>query len=81
MNTKFIDIKRSKDELILKVGLLIKTRRNEIGISQEMLGEMSGIGRDYISKLENGRKPGFTFGLIAKVFDALSMDWGEIDKL
>jgi len=81
MNTKFIDIKRSREEMLNKVANFIKTRRTELGISQDLLSEMSGVERAYISRLERGKKPGFTFGIIIKLFKALNIKWAELDKL
>lgn len=80
-HTNYVDIKESETELVEKVAQLIKSRREELGVSQVMLSKLSGVDRAYISRLERGMKPGFTFGIIAKLFTALQIKFAEIDSL
>ena len=49
----------------------IKIYRNKKNLTQEQLGELSGISTDYISELERGKKvPSIKrLDLIAKVLD------------
>lgn len=43
------------DSAILKlVGIAIKTRRAELGLSQEKLAELSGVDRSFICGVERG---------------------------
>lgn len=38
------------------VGLNVKRRRLELGLTQEQLAELSGFSQQYLSDLENGRR-------------------------
>ena len=49
------------------IGVIARTRRLELGMSQEKLADMSGNGTRFISELENGKKT----MQIAKVLDIL----------
>ena len=80
-HTDYVEIQQSETEIVQKVSALIKNRREELGVSQVMLSKLSGIDRAYISRLERGMKPGFTFGIIAKLFTALKIKFKEIDNL
>jgi len=65
--------KRDLYEQELKVELLaeeIKNLRLANDLTQDQLGELIGIQRAQISKLENG-KSNVTIGTLLKVFDAL----------
>jgi len=65
--------KRDVYEQELKVELLaeeIKNLRLANDLTQDQLGELIGIQRAQISKLENG-KSNVTIGTLLKVFDAL----------
>ena len=65
--------KRDVYEQELKVELLaeeIKSLRLANDLTQDQLGEIIGIQRAQISKLENG-KSNVTIGTLLKVFDAL----------
>ncbi len=65
--------KRDEYEQELKVELLaeeIKSLRLENDLTQDQLGELIGVQRAQISKLENG-KSNITIGTLLKVFDAL----------
>lgn len=77
----FLETKESEGELVQKVASLIRSRREELNISQSLLSEMTGIQRAYVSRLENGRRPGLTFGIVAKLFTALNIKFAEIDEL
>jgi transcriptional regulator with XRE-family HTH domain len=37
-------------------GKVIRQKRRELGLSQEKMGELSGLHRTYIGQLENGKK-------------------------
>lgn len=65
--------RREAFENELKVDLLgqtIKQVRQERKLTQEQLGELVGVQKAQISKIENGVKNA-RFGTILKVFDAL----------
>ena len=66
--------KRDEYEYELKVELLseqIKKLRLERNLTQEQLGEMIGVQRAQISKLENNTR-NVTIGTIIKIFNALN---------
>ena len=52
----------------LKLANIIKTRRNEKGISTRELAEKIGVSHAEISRFENGLKPSFYFRLDFFVF-------------
>jgi len=66
-------LKRDRYEQELSIELLaehIKQLRKERNLTQEELGELIGVQRAQISKLENNTN-NVTLGTILKVFDAL----------
>jgi HTH-type transcriptional regulator/antitoxin HipB len=38
------------------VGRIIRTKRKEIGVRQDMAAGMSGVGTKFLSQLENGKE-------------------------
>jgi len=54
-----------------EIGLLFHSRRKELGLTQEQLGERVGVTKSEISKIENGR--GITFATINNVSHALGV--------
>jgi len=67
---------RDKYEYDLRMELLsrmIKSTRKERGLTQEALGELIGINKSQISKLENHTNSA-TIETILKVFKALNAD-------
>ena len=66
--------KRDQYEYQLKIELLseqIKTLRKEQNLTQEQLGNLIGVQRAQISKLENNTS-NVTMGTIIKIFNALN---------
>ena len=60
-----------------RVGLNVKTYRNERGLSQEALAFECGLHRTYVSGVERGvRNP--TVVAIEKIADALNIDPGRL---
>ncbi|MGD1713081.1 helix-turn-helix domain-containing protein [Hydrocoleum sp. CS-953] len=52
---------KSKSNILIALGRLIKQRRMKLGISQEELGFRANLDRTYISGLERGvRNPSLT---------------------
>tara|TARA_B100001146_G_scaffold221179_1_gene231118 strand:- start:311 stop:559 length:249 start_codon:yes stop_codon:yes gene_type:complete len=80
-HTNYVEIKESETEIVQKVAALIRNKRQGMGVSQMLLSEISGVEQSYISKLELGKKPGYTFGIVAKLFTALKIKFSEIDDL
>jgi transcriptional regulator with XRE-family HTH domain len=59
------------DETIqVRLGARIKARREQLGLSQSHLGELSGTHRTYVNQVENGRK-NVTVGTLARIATAL----------
>lgn len=54
-----------------EIGLLFLKRRKELGLTQEQVGELVGVTKSEISKIENGR--GITFSTINKLSEALGV--------
>ncbi len=54
-----------------EIGLLFLQRRNELGLTQEQLGEKAGVTISEISLIENGRD--IAFSAIDKLSDALGL--------
>ena len=79
--TDNLEIKENEIDLVQKVAALMRTRREELGMSLSLLSKLSGVGKANISRLERGKRPGLTFGIIVKLFTALKIDFAEIDDL
>ena len=58
----------------LKLAEIIKTRRNELGISTRKLAEKIGVSHAEISRFENGLKPSFYFIPFVKMCKELNLD-------
>lgn len=58
----------------LKLANIIKTRRNEVGISTRKLAEKIGVSHAEISRFENGLKPSFYFIPFVKMCNELGLD-------
>lgn len=49
-------MKNSEQILLKKLAKVVKTRRNELGISQEKLAEICNFDRTYISLIERAKR-------------------------
>ncbi len=56
-----------------KLGQLLKNRRNELGINQIDLSEISGVALHTISDIESG-KGNPTFSVLIRILDVLGLD-------
>lgn len=53
----------------------IKKERIKRNITQQMLGDMTGLSREYITDIENEkRNKHFTIAVIGRISDALNID-------
>jgi len=68
-----IDAKVAKQLLNERIGSKIHEKRKALGLTQDQLAEMVGVGRAAISKIENGTKD-FQMSTIAQVVWALGLD-------
>ena len=57
----------------LDIGLLVKAKRIELGMTQSQLADMSGNGTRFISELENGKQT-MQIGKIIDVLHFLGFD-------
>lgn len=64
------------DSQIIEV---IKTRRRELGITQQQLGDILGVKRQYVSMVEQ-RKKVPTIATLVRICDALGLDVNIIPK-
>jgi len=58
---------------LLQFGQLIKEVRKANGLTQDELGELTGVTKSQISKLENGTS-NMTIGTIFKIFEAMKSE-------
>ena len=79
--TEYLEIKENDTDLVQKVAALIRTRREELGMSLSLLSKLSGVERANISRIERGKRPGVTFVIVVKLFTALKIDFAAIDDL
>lgn len=60
--------------------MLLKIERVKRNLSQKQLSELSGVGLNIISKMENGKIDNVTFGYIRKLAKALDIPVEELIK-
>lgn len=62
------------------VGMIIQERREKLGLSQEIVSGLAGIGRTHLSAIERGiRKP--TLETFFRLAEAMNMLPSELIKL
>jgi len=57
----------------IDIGLLIKSKRNDLKMTQPQLADISGSGVRFISDLENG-KPTMQIGKVINILHVLGCD-------
>ncbi len=62
------------------IGVLVKNKRKQKKISQSELAEVCGVGRRFISELENGKKESYDLGLALRVLNRMGFELKLIDK-
>lgn len=60
-----------------ELGARVRARRAELGLSQEKLGERSGLHWTFVGQLERGRRNVSLHNLL-KIADALTIDPGRL---
>lgn len=56
------------------IGEAVRTRRKELGLSQQELAERANVARNRIAPLENDRLPEIGFRTLTKILHALELD-------
>ena len=56
-----------------ELGKLIRKRRGNNGMNQQQLADLAGVGRRFLSELENG-KQSLEFGKVLRVVSAVGID-------
>jgi transcriptional regulator with XRE-family HTH domain len=65
------------NEVLKRLGLRIRSLRENAGISQEALGHLSGLHRTYVGAIERGERNPSVLSL-KKIADALEINLGEL---
>lgn len=76
MSSIFDEIQKKKNHEIKSVedvGVKIREIRKEMGLTQQQFADLAGVGRRFISELENGKET-LEFGKILKACDAAGLD-------
>ena len=55
------------------MGRLVRTARQSMRLSQQQFADLAGVGRRFVSELENG-KATLEFGLVLQVCSAAGID-------
>ncbi len=67
------------EKIYLEVGRKIKEKRQELGLSQEALSDLSGVSSKFISDIERGvKKP--SLATVHKILSALDIDTSIFDS-
>lgn len=61
----------------VSIGLRVRARRQELGLSQEQLAERSGLHRTYVGSIERGERNVASVNLV-RLAEALEIDAGEL---
>ena len=64
-------------EILKTIGAKIKTRRKAKGLSQEKLGELTGLSTNFIGQIERGTRQA-ALDTLAKIVDVLETDLGTL---
>jgi transcriptional regulator with XRE-family HTH domain len=76
----------------LQIGTVCKATRNQRGLTQEQVSNISGINKAIISRIENGKFTG-SFDIVERYLDSIGLelqaipkkatlpDWDELDTL
>ncbi len=64
---------QSKVTRVADLGTLIRNVRSERALSQQALADLAGVGRRFLSELENGKETS-EIGLVLRVTSALGID-------
>lgn len=65
------------DDILSSFALAVRTRRHELGLSQEGLAERAGLHRTYVGGVERGER-NLTLVSITRLARALDLQPGEL---
>ena len=65
------------DEMYAFLGAYLRAKRQQVGVSQEQLGELIGMSRQSVSNVEAGRYP-VQFHVFMQMCAALYVDPAEV---
>jgi transcriptional regulator with XRE-family HTH domain len=68
---------RQKHPATIALGARIKSRREELGLSQRAVAERAGLDWSYTARTERGER-NITFLNLLRLSDGLSIDAGEL---
>lgn len=82
MSTDSSDNKKTPTEIDREIGRRIKTRRNQLGMNQQMLAERIGVSYQQVQKYENGtdRVGASRLYMIAKALNSDISEFYESDQ-
>ena len=63
-----------------KIGQFVKTRRQKLGLTQEQIAEVSGVGIRFIRDLEQETKGSFRLDKVNQVLTLFGYQLGPIPK-
>lgn len=66
-----------KEDILRRLGLRIRLLREQAKISQEALGQLSGLHRTYVGAIERGERNPSVLSL-KKIADALRVTVGDL---
>ena len=65
---------------LVRIGTVIKARREALGEVRRVFAERAGISADHLKDIENGHQPARRV-MYQRIAAALDMDEGEMDEL
>lgn len=68
---------RDEEQVKRRFGELVRARRKKRDLTQEVLGEMSGLHRTYVSSLERGERNVSLYNIV-RLADALGVTPSEL---
>lgn len=70
---QFNRMRPHKIKSVENMGVIIRQVRKEMGLTQQEFADLAGVGRRFISELENGKET-LEFGKVLKACDAAGLD-------
>lgn len=70
----------AKNRDLVQLGLALRRRREQMGISQEELAARCGLHRTYVGSVERGER-NISFTTLKRHIEGLGLDWLELAGL